>query len=304
MCNVLVGCAIGDALGVPFESMQYKNSFLKKWDGVNYLGSRNHKLDPGQYSDDTQMSLCVAKSLLECQEFNPADLAQRYQDWFFKGNPRGFGRTTRMAINALKDGVHWSKSGIEGSYGNGTAMRAAPFGVFFRKDIKALIEAVSIDSEITHKSDDAKAGALAIALAAAFTANGDTDKLLIRIFEKLPDSSIRKTISTLDLLICSDYISPRDALRALGTSANIKETVPAALYCFLKFDRFISGIYAAIKAGGDTDTTAAIVGSLFGARDGVAGIDNHLLNVEDFGLLVELDSKLYNRTSYTFFPRK
>lgn len=304
MCNVLVGCAIGDALGVPFETMQSKNKFLKDWNGLSYLGSRSHKLDPGQYSDDTQMSLCVTNSLLECQEFNPDDLAQRYQEWFFSGAARGFGRTTRMAMNALKEGVHWSESGVEGSYGNGTAMRAAPFGVFFRNDMKTLVEAVSIDSAITHRSPDAKAGAIAIAVATALAANGDTENLLNRVFEKLPESSIRKTISTLDVLISSDYIKPREALRALGTSANIKETVPAALYCFLKLDRFMSAVHLAIKAGGDTDTTAAIVGSLFGAKDGLSGIDACFHGVEDFGLLLELDSKLYNRTNYTFFPRK
>lgn len=294
MCNVLVGCAIGDALGVPFETMQAKNPFLKKWNGIEYLGSKHHKLMPGQYSDDTQMSLCVANSLLECREFNPTDLAQRYQEWFFEGNPRGFGHTTRIAMNALKDGAHWSESGVDGSYGNGTAMRAAPFGVFFRNDMKSLIEAVSIDSAITHNSPDAKAGAIAIAVATALAANGDTDKLLDRVFEKLPDSAIKKTVSTLDILISSDYIKPMEALRALGTSANIKETVPAALYCFLKFDRFISAAYAIIKVGGDTDTNSSIIGALYGAKYGIKHFSKyHLDNVEDSQKLTILDFQLY-----------
>jgi len=304
MCNCLVGACIGDALGMPFEGMDRANKLLVNWDGLTYLPSKSHKLEAGMYTDDGQLSIIVANSLIECREFNPYDLAQRYQEWFFSGNPRGFGRTTRMAMNALKDGVHWSESGIKGSYGNATAMRAAPFGVFFRNDMKSLIEAVSIDSAITHNSPDAKAGAIAIAVVTAFAANGDTEDLLDRVFEKLPDSAIRKTISTLDLLIYSDYVKPREALRALGTSANIKETVPAALYCFLKFDNYADAVRTAIRAGGDVDTTASIIGALFGAKDGIKNIPQEWIDgVENFELLIELDSKLYNRTNYTFFPR-
>lgn len=294
MCNVLVGACIGDALGMPFEGMSRDNPLLINWDGKSFLPSKSHNLKAGMYTDDGELSIIVANSLTDCGEFNPADLAQRYQEWFFEGNPRGFGRTTRMAMNALKDGVHWSESGIKGSYGNGTAMRVAPFGVFFRNDMKRLIEVVSIDSAITHRSPDAKAGAIAIAFATALAANGDTENLLDRIFEKLPESAIKKTISTLDLLIFSDYIKPMEALRVLGTSANIKETMPAALYCFLKFNNYADAVRTAIRSGGDTDTNSSIIGALFGAKDGIKNIPQEWVDgVENSRKLIFLDSQLY-----------
>jgi ADP-ribosyl-[dinitrogen reductase] hydrolase len=303
MSNVLLGTAVGDALGVPFEKKLPNFEGLLEWDGKTYLGSEHHKLLPGQYSDDTQMSLMVAESLIEHRSFNPDDLAARYVDWMASGRARGWGSTTLMAIQNLQAGKHWSESGIAGSEGNGTAMRAAPFGVYFRNDLKSLVAICKIDSSITHASPDAEAGSIAIALAAAYAVNDDTDNLLEKIWEVLPDSKVKNTIYSLDSLINSEHITPQQALRVLGTKANVRETVPSALYCFLKFDKYHEAIECAIRAGGDTDTTAAIVGGLFGAKLGMKAIDKQFYSVEDFDKLVQLDSQLYNRSSQSFFPR-
>ena len=303
MSNVLLGGAIGDALGVPFETKLVNYQPLLDWDGKTFLGSEHHGLEPGQISDDTQMSLMVAESLIENSGFNPDDLADRYVDWMVSGRARGWGKTTLMAIQNLFTGKHWSESGIAGSYGNGTAMRAAPFGVYFRNDIHSLVNIVKIDSAITHVSEDAEAGAIAIALTAAFAVNNDLDNLLDRLVEYLPDSKVKTIIASLDSLINAEHINAQQALRVIGTKANVRETVPAALYCFLKFPDYHDAVETAIRAGGDTDTTAAIVGALIGARDGIKAIDNYFYGVEGFDQLIELDSKLYNRTSYNFFPR-
>jgi ADP-ribosylglycohydrolase len=304
MSNVLLGTAVADALGVPFEKKLSNYQALIDWDGRTYLGSEHHNLLPGQYSDDTQMSLMVAESLIENHGFNPDDLADRYMDWLFSGRARGYGKTTLMAMQNLQAGKHWSQSGIAGSMGNGTAMRAAPFGVYFRNDLYSLVNICKIDSAITHASEDAEAGSIAIALAAAYAVNNETDNLLEKLWEKLPDSKVKSTIYSLDSLINSEYITPQQALRVLGTKADVRETVPAALYCFLKFDNYHEAVVAAIKAGGDTDTTAAIVGALFGAKLGMKAIDTDIAaKVEDADKLVELDSQLYNRSKQSFFPR-
>jgi len=303
MSNVLLGCAIGDALGVPFEKKLVNHPELVAWDGKTFLGSEHHKLLPAQYSDDTQMSLMVAESLIDNHGFNADDLAARYVDWIASGRARGYGRTTLMAVQNLQAGRHWSESGIAGSVGNGTAMRAAPFGVYFRNDIYSLVNICKIDSGITHASEDAEAGSIAIALATAYAINNDTDDLLEKIWKHLPDSKVKSSIYSLDSLLNSEHITPQQALRVIGTKADVRETVPAALYCFLKFDNYYDAILAAIKAGGDTDTTAAIVGSMCGAKFGMKSIDESFYSVEDFDKLVELDSKLFNRSGKNFFPR-
>jgi ADP-ribosylglycohydrolase len=249
------------------------------------------------------MSLMVAESLIENRGFNPDDLSARYVDWMTSGRARGWGKTTLMAIQNLTSGKHWSESGIVGSLGNGTAMRSAPFGVYFRNDLQSLINICKVDSAITHVSPDAEAGSIAIAVAAYYAVNDDTDNLLEKIWAHLPDSKVKNTVYSLDALISSDHISPRQALKVLGTKANVQETVPAALYCFLKFDNYYDAVVTAIKAGGDTDTTAAIVGALFGAKYGMKAIDPAFYAVEDFDKLIALDSQLYNRSGQTFFPR-
>src|SRR5574338_15573 len=186
MSNVLLGTAVGDALGVPFETKLANYEPLVAWDGKSYLGSEHHGLQPGQYSDDTQMSLMVAESLIENHGFNPDDLAERYVDWIVSGRARGYGKTTLLAITNLVNGKHWSESGIAGSYGNGTAMRAAPFGVYFRNDIHSLVAICKMDSAITHASEEAEAGAIAIGLAAAYAVNGDISNLLNDLWNILP----------------------------------------------------------------------------------------------------------------------
>jgi ADP-ribosyl-[dinitrogen reductase] hydrolase len=303
MCNVLLGTAIGDALGVPFETMLANNPELVKWNGKVYTGSVHHKLAPGQYSDDTQMSIMVAESLVVNNGFDPDDLSARYVDWIASGVARGYGKTTLAAVQALQAGKHWSESGVVGSFGNGTAMRAAPFGVYFRRDLKNLINVVKIDSAITHNSEEAEAGALAIAIAAYYACNKDTENLLERISEHLPDSKVKRTVSSLDSLLNSHDITPTQALRVLGTRADVRQTVPAALYCFIRFGSYHEAILTAIKAGGDTDTTAAIVGALFGARLGMQGISDEFYSVEDFDKLLLLDNQLYNKSVNDFFPR-
>src|ERR1700676_2795621 len=111
MSNVLLGTAIGDALGIPFETKLVNYQPLIDWDGKTFLGSVHHSLKPGQYSDDTQLSIEVVESLIENHGFNPDDLSKRYVDWIVSKRARGYGRTTFMAVQNLLEGKHWSESG-------------------------------------------------------------------------------------------------------------------------------------------------------------------------------------------------
>lgn len=304
MYNVLLGGCIGDALGMPFEKRTVNDPFLLSWDGKTFHSSEHHKLSAGQFTDDGQMMQMVAESLLDHNGFNPDDLSKRYVEWFFSGTARGWGRTTALAVKRLKEGTHWSESGVVDSYGNGTAMRAAPFGVYYRHDLRTLVDVVKIDSAITHASNEAEAGALAVAIGTYLICNDvDDSELIPTISNYLPDSTVREKLLSLDYLVKSD-LSHQDVLKFLGSKADVRETVPAVFYCYLKFDSFQGAVEAAIRCGGDTDTTAAIVGALFGAKLGKAGISEDYYSIEDFDKLVALDTKLYNRNTNLLFPRK
>jgi ADP-ribosyl-[dinitrogen reductase] hydrolase len=304
MSNVLLGTGIGDSLGMHFEGLSSTSNEIRSWDGITYLPSRprtkitygtNVQLNPGQYTDDTCLSIVVAKSLIDNNGFNPDHLSKSYVDYVTSDANRGYGHTTLAAIKNLQEGKHWSESGIPESYGNAPAMKSSSFGVFFRNNIKELIKSVKIDCAITHKSTEAEAGALAIALTVAFLSNNDSQDLLTKVIEHLPDSNIKNTLSSLDELIKSDTPSNK-ALTILGTGFDIKQTVPAVLYCFLKHDTYINAVSAMIRAGGDTDTNCSIVCALFAAKYGSKYfLKYHVNNLENYEQLLLLDSQLFNK---------
>lgn len=300
MCNTLLGGAIGDALGMPFETKLVNDPRLIEWDGKTFLPSEHHGLKAGQFTDDGQMQQMIAESLITNHGFNPQDLSERYVEWMVSGRARGYGKTTLLAISNLLEGKSYQESGVPGSYGNGTAMRSAPIGVYFRDDLKEVVGVCKVDSGITHASEEAEAGSIAVAYAAALAAQDDLEDLLERVHEVLPDSKVKSILYSLGSLVNAKHIPATAALRVLGTKADVRQTVPSALYCFLRFRNYHDAILAAIKAGGDTDTTAAIVGGLFGAKLGMKAIDPTFYGVEDFDRLVELDSQLYNRSNGSF----
>ena len=302
MSNVLLGGAIGDALGKFAESKTADYAPLLAWNGIDFIASEHHNLAANCFTDDTQFSLEVAKSLIENNGFEPDDLAERYVKLFTSKTIRGYGRTTLAAVQNLYDGIHWSKSGVSGSCGNGTAMRAAPFGIYFRNDLPTLIDVCRIDSAITHASDEAEAGSIAIALATAYAINNDTEDLLEKIHDALPTSKVKEIIFSLGSLVDSPYILPSQALNVLGTRADVRMTIPAVLYTFVRFNDYHPGIECIIRGGGDCDTNGAILGALYGAKFGMKCFPSHMVNnIEDSLKLIELDSQLFNRSNAKFF---
>lgn len=295
--NVILGTCIGDALGVPFETMRSGNPILKSWNGKSFSASKFHKTSAGDFSDDGQMSIMVAESLIKNKHYNPKDMAERYVDWIYSGRARGYGRTTKIAIDNLKNGADFSKSGVEGSFGNGTAMRAAPFGVFYAKrHFNDMFHAVKIDSAITHRSVEAEAGALTVAITTYLTVRGESDKVPSFLAVHLPDSEVKRKVLKAHDLATSKLrrtITVPVALNMLGTGADVRQTVPAAMYCYWAFNDYASAVRAAIRGGRDTDTTAAIVGGMFGAKTKLGGIPAPWVRaVEESSRLRELDVML------------
>src|SRR5579885_509732 len=180
----LVGCAIGDALGNPFEMKPAASPLLKEWDGQFKAGGTFWKGEAGQYTDDTLMSIALATSLIECSGFNPEDVGQKYLAWMESGNTRGIGGTTAKALTRLKFGATITESGVTHNEngtpasGNGTAMRASPIGLYYRKDLNKLLEVAMADAAITHNSHEPKMGSVAVALGVALAANSQSNLYL------------------------------------------------------------------------------------------------------------------------------
>lgn len=290
---VLVGLAVGDALGMPFEQPRDKiHPGLAAWDGSMVPGAW-HKLPAGHWTDDTEMAVCLAESLVACRDYNPRDAAARYLAWS-EGTPHGMGSTTRTAMAKLKAGVPWHSSGTAITevikVGSGTAMRIAPMGVWTiraHNDRRiALLQAeISRDARITHAHTEAEAAALVIAATVLYmmTYNPTDAKELYNMNRTvLAEYYPHSELYLFGLSRCHACLTLPDsvAMAKLGRQGNACSIVSSALWCVMKhMDSYQNAVIAAVRGGGDTDTRAAIVGAIMGAKVGLEGIPKVYLDV-------------------------
>jgi ADP-ribosyl-[dinitrogen reductase] hydrolase len=305
--GTLIGCAIGDALGNPFEMKPAASPALQNWDGLFKAGGTFWKGEPGQYTDDTLMTMALAASLIEHQGFNPEDVASKYLAWYESGNTRGIGTTTAGALMNLKLGATWQESGLTHGFdglpagGNGTAMRASPIGLVYRHDPEKLLQVATQDASITHNSLEPKLCSAAVAMGVALLANradgADPLNVIYQLKDLLPGDSVtcERLVEVAHLL--RDKVDPMVALAEIGKTGNrgyAPETVASAFYCLAATDNFKDCVVLSIKCGGDTDSTAAVAGALAGTWYGIEGISEEYHSVENRELLQILTDELLN----------
>lgn len=319
----LLGLAIGDALGMPFEFSDTKKIIQAGWDG-SFLGGM-WNLKANSFTDDTKMSLCVAHSLIECGTFDINNVAQKYIDWVKSGDLRGIGSTCERSIANLASGISPKESGKKnigrakpsfkrvsnepektgsedtdligfGNYcGNGVIMRQSPISIFFKDDPIELERAVKEDATMTHDHPDARDGGFALCTMIAALANGATKLEALEAASKLKYEfdHILRHMKNAVLELSNANNTPTSIGEKLGVRGTSHETLATALYCFLKHDNFKDAVIEAVLVSGDTDTRASVVGALAGTFYGLEGIPEYYVrNVEDSDKLQELDVKL------------
>jgi poly(ADP-ribose) glycohydrolase ARH3 len=280
----LLGLALGDAIGAPFEGGP---------PGEKSLDSLPRLL---KYTDDTEMAIGVAESLAEEGRFSPGDMAERFVGNF---NPwRGYGPGTMAVLGLIGKGVPWDRASRavfpQGSFGNGAAMRAAPIGLFFSGDADRLREAAYGASAITHGHPLAKEGALLIALATAEILNGrDREEVLDGLMQAITIEEYRAKLRAVGLLLDRET-SAREVISSLGNSVLALESAPTALYAFLRYGGdYLETVRFCISLGGDTDTISAMAGALSGAYVGEDDLPQDLLErIEDRKRLKTLSHRL------------
>ncbi|PQO35504.1 dinitrogenase reductase [Blastopirellula marina] len=274
----MLGVAVGDALGLPYENLSRRR-------GLRLFGEPDrYRLLPGigLISDDTEHNCLVAQSLIaqgtDVERFQ-ADFARRLRRWALL-LPAGTGRATIVASAKLCVGVSPERSGVF-SAGNGPAMRAPMLGVAIR-DLDLLRQLVRVSTRVTHTDPKAEFGAWAIALATNLSWNepGLTPQhYLQRLTETLADDPAGELIELIAKAVASVEAGETTAAfldsqgLGKGVSGYVYHTVPAALHVWLSYpDDYRNAVQTMIACGGDTDTTAAIVGGMVAARTGKAGI--------------------------------
>jgi len=282
----LLGTAIGDAMGLPYEglSQQRLTKMYPAFDRYHFIG------DKGMVSDDTEHTGFVAQSMI--MSGGNVDYFKRCFAWKLRfwllGMPAGIGWATLRAILKLWVGFSPHKSGVF-SAGNGSAMRSAIIGVCYGEDIDKLSTFVRASTRITHTDPKAEFGAIAVALAAYFSSLNkpvSPQTYLDKLSELLKTESAGELIALIQKTVDSVLAGESTAAFAThslgfkkGVSGYIYHTVPVVIHTWLRNqENYQQAILDIIGCGGDTDTTAAIVGGIIGANVGKKGIPESWLN--------------------------
>ena len=234
----------------------------------------------GQFTDDTEETLMLAESLIEVSGFSAARFADKLIAWGMTWKMderlnRGVGFATRSAVESMIAGTPWQESGHTIPT-CGAAMRAAPIGLLYNFDLNIVKSYADLQSLPTHCSAPARAGAIAVAAGVALSLKGFPKEMILRNAASQAsrvDVDFAKRLLWVGTLL---DMRPEEALGLIRNSPLASETVPAAFYCFLKFEPEEALIMAA-SSGGDTDTIASIAGSLFGAACGASWVPKRWL---------------------------
>lgn len=275
----LLGTAVGDALGQPVEAFppdRIRREFGEVRDFMPGDPRLPLPLDAGQWTDDTQMTMDIAQSILRCGKVDPEDMARRFVEDHESEGIRFSGFAVTYSLKRLRKGIPWERSGLddEMSAGNGSAMRVAPVGLLNYRTPDRLREEARLSSVITHRHPEAIAGAVAVAYVVAQAANGtlNTDRILEETISFIGPCRMADNLAKAKALLAQDTPT-ESALRMLGTTGFVVHTVASALYCFLKTPTdFERSVIDAVMGGDDADTTAAITGAISGAYNGEAAI--------------------------------
>jgi ADP-ribosyl-[dinitrogen reductase] hydrolase len=276
----LLGTAVGDAVGLCCEGLSPRRQrrLFPDLDGPRLLGRR------GMVSDDTEHACMTAQALI-VSGGEPArfvrSLAWRLRFWLL-GLPAGVGFATLRSILKLWLGFPPRSSGVF-SAGNGPCMRSGLLGVCHGQDLPRLRELVRASTRLTHTDPRAEAGALAVALAAHTAAGADLDgawpgRFRDALGQLLPPGAeaLQERVG-LAVASAASGQSTAEFAAALGLGRGVtgfvNHTVPVVLHAWFRHpEDYRQAVLATVRCGGDTDTTASIVGGIVGARVGKAGI--------------------------------
>ena len=295
----LIGLAISDAIGAPFEGLP--SGFIYDSFGLGKDIVSKPPVEELFYTDDTQMAIGVAETLIENGEIVTETLCRNFVDNYEEN--RGYGAGCRKILDAMATGGDWRTLTNTlfpgGSYGNGAAMRVAPVGLMFSDNIEKLIEQVNLSAAPTHIHPLGVEGAILIAAAVAHVIREP-------VFCKQAFYDDLKGYVSEDeyhwLLSVAEKLEPGNTLLAsLGSSLEAHRSVVTAIACFtVEPDNYENVIGRAISLGDDTDTVAAMAGAICGAHLGIAAIPKHLIGLCENGpkgvnYIDKLASQLYEK---------
>jgi poly(ADP-ribose) glycohydrolase ARH3 len=269
----LLGSAVGDAVGELAFHFPQKES----------LCSQIKQLHQLRYTDDTAMAIGIAESIIEKKGIDQEHLGNTFRDNFHREPWRGYalGPPTVFSL-AMQLGLTYSQAAQRlfngrGSFGNGAAMRVAPVGLIFHHS-PHLYEQACETARITHAHPVGMDGAAIQALCVAQAVRLDSKaQFQVEGFMKgLIKAARTKEIGDKMRLVrqlLGEDVATEEAVIQLGRTVSVQESMPFALYAFLRHPKmFEECLFCAVLNGGDRDTLGAMACAISGAYLGIEAI--------------------------------
>jgi ADP-ribosylglycohydrolase len=272
LCGYLFGTACADALGRPVEHLTLEQ-IKEKYGEQGILEVPSNAF----WTDDTQLMLVLARGLLNGAELELPGLMDKIAEelvlWLDEPD-LGAGATTRSAALNLRDGIPWSRSGIN-SKTCGSLMRVGILGFIFRNDPEKLIKTASLSGRITHAHPTADAASVAGAYAVKLALDGIApEEMFLPILgatEGISDEFTEALKASYEL--AHSNLSDEEALQKLGQGWYADETFALAYFCILRYsDNYKKAVQTAVNITGDSDSVGSVAGGILGARLGIEAV--------------------------------
>ena len=264
----LLGLAAGDAVGTTVE-FKPCGSFRPLTDMV---GGGPFGLQPGQWTDDTSMALCLGYSLDACGGFDARDQMTRYVRWWREGYLSSTGHcfdigvTVSSALRKFQQtGDPFAGSADPRKAGNGCIMRLAPIPLFYFPDIDQAEHYAAESARTTHGATECLDASRLFARMLVRALRGETKTEILTA-----DAATFTGAAKIEAIAGGAYRN-KDAAQIRG-SGYVVDCLEAALWCFARTESFADAVLSAANLGDDADTTAAVCGQLAGAFYGESGI--------------------------------
>ncbi len=268
-----LGLALGDALGATTEFMTPGEIRAKFKVHRKIVGGGWLNLKPGQVTDDTEMSLAIARSLSTCGEWNLADIARNFVLWM-RSKPVDIGSTVRKGIRQHMRTGELAVAPNEWDAGNGAAMRMAPVALFTLGDDELLQHCALEQAHLTHHHPLSDAACICTG----------------RMVQAAMLGADRFELHRLTRALVAEFPNFRfnhyDG-QASGYVVETLRTVFHFLFSTASFEECLTGI---VNQGGDADTTGAIGGMIAGAFYGLDALPHRWLRKLDFETRISVET--------------
>jgi ADP-ribosyl-[dinitrogen reductase] hydrolase len=306
MMGCLVGLAVGDAYGTTWEFLPRNKMPSIMPDSI--VGGGPFRLNPGDWTDDTSMALCLAESLVEFG-WAPHDQMYRYTKWWQQGYNSitgecfDIGHATRTALGwyNMTEGKEFSND--TQAAGNGVLMRLAAIPMILAGNSKSVIASCAEQSRMTHPSSQSIECSMIMGSIINNILSGEREKDRVVRFYLLDEEAKKEYQEQYDKYGCHhngsiESIKNVEYINSDGSdmsgSGYCVDTLRSALWAFMTTDNFRDGLKKVVSLGEDTDTTGAVYGQIAGAYYGLSQIP-WVNNITWIDKIKDLAEKLYEQ---------